>query len=46
MRNIEKEFKVSKWKKYGIDEDQTELYNRGWYEAYRCLLSKMENREV
>jgi len=46
IKDIEKEFEISKWKKYGIDEDQAEIYNRGWYEAYRCLLSKLEDNKV
>ncbi len=42
LGEIKKEYKISKWKKFGIDEDQTEIYNRGWYTAYNCILSMLE----
>jgi len=42
LGEIKKEYKISKWKKYGIDEDQAEIYNRGWYTAYNHVLAMLE----
>ncbi|MEK7562268.1 MAG: hypothetical protein AAB509_01120 [Patescibacteria group bacterium] len=42
MKEIEQEYEVSKLEKCGIDEDESIIYNRGWYEAYRSILSIIE----
>lgn len=42
MAEIKKEYKIDKWKRFGIDEDQSEIYNRGWYTAYNHVLSMLE----
>ena len=39
------EYKNCNWREYGIDEDQAEVYNRGWYDAYRYILSMLKRDE-
>ena len=34
LEKLRKNIKLVSGKKFGIDEDQTEIYNRGWYTAY------------
>ncbi len=42
FQEIGREYKDCNWKEYGIDEDQAEVYNRGWHDAYRSILSMLE----